>query len=52
MVNILPACTRSRFDSWVGKICWRREWQATPAFLPGEFHGQRSFVGHHPWGHK
>ena len=25
---------------------------ATPAFLPGEFHGQRSLVGHSPWGHK
>ena len=21
-------------------------------FLPGEFHGQRSLVGYHPWGHK
>ena len=20
---------------------WRREWQLTPVFLPGEFHGQR-----------
>ena len=24
---------------------WRKEWQATPVFLPGEFHGQRSLVG-------
>ena len=24
------------FDPWVGKIPWRREWQATPVFLPGE----------------
>ena len=31
----------------VGKIPWRREWQPTPVFLPGEFHGQKS-----PWGHK
>ena len=22
---------------------WRREWQPTPVFLPGEFHGQRSW---------
>ena len=36
---------RSGFDSWVRKIPWRREWQPTPAFLPGEFHGQRSLVG-------
>ena len=25
---------------------------ATPVFLPGESHGQRSLVGYHPWGHK
>ena len=28
------------FDSWVEKIPWRRKWQPTPVFLPGEFHGQ------------
>ena len=27
-------------------------WQPTPVFLPGEFHGQRSLVGYSPWGHK
>ena len=25
------------------------EWQPTPVFLPGEFHGQRSLVGYSPW---
>ena len=25
---------------------------ASPIFLPGESHGQRSLVGHSPWGHK
>ena len=34
------------FDPWVGKIPWRREWLPTRAFLPGEFHGQRSLVGY------
>ena len=34
------------------KICWRREWQRTPEFLPGRSHGQRSLVGYSPWGHK
>ena len=29
---------------------WRRQWQPTPAFLPGESHGQRSLVGCSPWG--
>jgi len=25
---------------------------ATPVFLPGEFHGQRSLAGYSPWGPK
>ena len=29
----------------VGSIRWRREWQPTPAFLPGKSHGQRSLAG-------
>ena len=37
------------FDFWVRKILWRREWQHTPVFLPGESHGQRSLVGFSPW---
>ena len=28
----------------------RRQWQPTPVFLPGKFHGQRSLVGCSPWG--
>ena len=31
-------------DSWFRKIPWRRNWQPTPLFLPGESHGQRSLV--------
>ena len=27
---------RWRFDSWVGKIPWRRAWQPTLVFLPGD----------------
>ena len=38
-------CRRQRFDSWVEKIPWRRKWQPTSIFLPGEFHGQRSLAG-------
>jgi len=45
-------CKRPRFDLCVGKIPWRRAWQPTPVFLPRESHGQRSLVGHSPWGHK
>ena len=29
---------------------WRRKWQPTPAFLPGESQGQGSLVGCRPWG--
>ena len=43
---------RFRFDPWVGKIPWRREWQSTSVFLPGKFHGQRSLAGYSPWGHE
>jgi len=36
---------RHGFDSWVGKILWRRKWQPTPVFLSGESHGQSSLAG-------
>ena len=39
---------RDRFNPWVGKIPWRRAWQLTPVFLPGESHGQRNLVGYSP----
>ena len=29
---------------------WRRKWQPTPVFLPGESQGQRSLVGYGPRG--
>ena len=29
---------------------WRRKWQPTPVFLPGESQGRRSLVGCSPWG--
>ena len=29
---------------------WRRAWQPTPVFLPGQFHGQRSLAGYSSWG--
>ena len=43
---------RHGFDPWVGKILWNRKWQPTPAFLPGESHGQRSLVSYSPRGCK
>ena len=32
-------------------IAWRRKWQPTPVFLPGESQGQGSLVGCRLWGH-
>ena len=48
-----PTCQCKRhkrpgFDSWVGKIPWRRAWQPTPVFLSGDSHGQRSLVSYSP----
>ena len=45
-------CRRGGFGPWVRKIPWRRKWQLTPVFLPGQHHGQRSLAGYSPWGHK
>ena len=36
---------RRGFDPWVGRILWRRAWQPTPLFLPGESHEQRGLMG-------
>ena len=52
-----PACQckrdkRGGFDPRVGKIPWRRAWQPTPVFSPGESPGQKSLVGCSLWGHK
>ena len=55
VVKNMPAVQshrRHRFDPWVGKIPWRKAWQLTPVFLPGESHGQRSVEGYSPQGHE
>ena len=51
-VKRLSAVQETWFDPLVGKIPWRRKWQPTPVFLPGESHGPRSLVGYRPWGRK
>ena len=51
MVKNLPAIQETRFNPWVGKISWRREWQPTSVFLPGESHRQTSLVGYSPLAH-
>ena len=52
MVKNLHAMQKTQFDSWVGKIPWRRErlyhsGGTTPVLWSREFHGLYS-----PWGHK
>ena len=47
-----PAMRRPGFHPWAGKIPWRRAWQPTPVFLPGESQGLRSLVGYSWRGHK
>ena len=47
-----PAMQEMCFDSSVRKIPWRRKWQTTPVFLPGESHGQRSLAAYSVWSHK
>ena len=37
---------RHKFDPWVRKLPWRRKWQPTPVFVPGESHEQRSLAGY------
>ena len=39
------------FASRCGFMHWRRKWQPTPVFLPGESQGRGSLVGYRLWGH-
>ena len=41
-----------RYIYQITTFLWRRKWQPTPVFLPGEFHRQRKLVGYRPWGHQ
>ena len=43
---------KHRFDPWVRKNPWRKAWQPTPVFLPGESLRWRSLAGYSPWGLK
>ena len=45
-LRICLQCGRPIFDCWVRKIHWRREWQLTLVFLPGESQRQQSLVGY------
>ena len=43
--KILLQCRRPGFDPWVRKIPWRRAWQPTPVFLPGESPWTKQLTG-------
>ena len=44
VVKNLPAMQETWVQFLVRKIPWRRKWQPTPVFLPGESYAQRSLV--------
>ena len=52
LANAGDARERERFDLWVRKIPWSREWQPPPVFLPGESYGKKSLAGCSPQGRK
>jgi len=52
MVKNPPTNAGDIREPWIGENPWRRAWQTTPVFLPGESHGERSLMGYNPWGHK
>ena len=45
MVKNLPTVRETVFNPWVWKLPWKRKWQPTPVFFPGEFHGQTRLEG-------
>ena len=62
--SLIFPCTRSTPSAYKGApssshlteslfhSTWRRKWQPTSVFLPGESQGQGSLAGCSPWGHK
>ena len=46
------ACNVGDSGSIPGQEDLLEKWQLTPAFLPGESHGQRGLTGYGPWGCK
>ena len=52
MVKHLPVMQETHVRSLGQEDPWRRQWQPTPVFLPGESHGQRSLAGCSPRGRR
>ena len=51
-----PSAMQEPQETWVQSLGqedpWKRKWQHTPIFLPGEFHRQRRLAGDSPQGRK
>ena len=45
-LSVMQRHKKGEFDPWVRKIPWRRKWQPTPVFFPGETHGQKNLSGY------
>ena len=52
MAENLPAVQETQLRPLGWEDPWRRKWQPSPVFLPGESRGQRSLAGYSPWGLK
>ena len=42
MLKNSPTIQETEFNTWIGKIPWRRKWQPTPLFLFEKSHGQKN----------
>ena len=51
-LRICLQCRRPGFSPWVWKVPRRRNWQPTPAPLPGNSHGRRNLAGYSSWDYK
>ena len=52
LLDVFSAMTLHLFYCFLYTSIWRRKWQSTPVFLPGESHGLRSLVDYSPQDHK
>ena len=51
-VKRLPAMWETRVRFLGREDPLEKDWQSTPALLPGKSHGRRSLIGYSPWGRK
>ena len=50
IIHVLMPFSQGKVLSITNLLVRRRQWHPTPLLLPGKSHGQRSLVGHSPWG--